>query len=100
MACHVFVNEVVYNGRLEELSLVGNYVLNAKTMAQITSIVEILGVALLLVETECHTNNLITGILQKQRRHGAIGTSTHPQQDSLLNIHSAKIVIKMELMLW
>jgi hypothetical protein len=32
--------------------------------------------------------------LQKQRRHGAIRTTTHPEQNSSLGIHTAKIARK------
>ena len=93
MPRHIFADEVVYDGRLEALSLVGNDVPNAQAMTQIASIVEILGAIVFLVETKGHTHYLISGILQKHSSYGTVRTATHPQQNSLFRIHSTNIRI-------
>ena len=77
MSGYIFADEVVNNGRFEKFSLVGNEVLDAEMTAQITRIIEILGVSVLLVEAEGNTDNLVPGILQKQCRYGAVRAATH-----------------------
>jgi hypothetical protein len=64
MSRHVLADEVVNNGRLKELSLVRDYVLNGQTVTQLSRIIKILGVSVLLIETKSDTNHLISGILQ------------------------------------
>ena len=92
MPRHIFADEVVYDGRLEALALVGYDVPNAQAMPQIASILEILGAIVFLVETKGHTHYLISGILQKHSSYGTVRTATHPQQNSLFRIHSTNIV--------
>ena len=58
MTRHIFADEVVNDGCLEEFSLVGDDVLNAEATTHLAGVVKVLGVALLLVETECHADYL------------------------------------------
>ena len=65
MTSHILADEVVDNGRFEEFALVGNDMPNVELWGQVARIVEILGAVVLLVETEGHTDHLISRILQE-----------------------------------